>query len=272
MVAEEPVPQPAPVREAATVVLLRDAPSGLETWLLRRVSRMAFAAGMSVFPGGAVDPDDSRPAAADPDGSDPTITAIATQLETTTVHASMLVRAAVRETFEEVGVLLTDPPFAVEPAVREAIERGEHSFAALLDAEASRPDLAAIRPWARWITPEAEVRRYDTYFFLAVLPPGARAASVTGEASHAAWIPIRQALAEYERDERPMLPPTVVTLSELSGFDTAAQALATAAARVVRPVRPTFGRDDHGRWCADLGDGRLVALPASFRTASGKSL
>ncbi|HEY0165749.1 MAG TPA: NUDIX hydrolase [Jatrophihabitans sp.] len=220
----------AAVREAATVMLLRDGPDGLQTWMLRRVPKMAFAPGMSVFPGGGVD-------AADAAGPVPaTAAAVAEQFSTTVEHAAVLLRAAGRELMEETDVQLP---------------------------------LEALRPWARWITPEVEPRRYDTYFFVAAVPDGATAAAVTGEASHADWISVAQALAEYERDERPMLPPTVVNLSELASMPSASAVLDSAAARVVRPIQPTFRRDESGVWCADLGDDRLLPLPASFRRSSG---
>ena len=221
------------VREAATVMLLRDAPDGLQTWLLRRVPKMAFAPGMSVFPGGGVEPVDAS-------GPVPgTAGAVAEQFGTTVEHAAVLVRAAARELLEETGVRLP---------------------------------LEALRPWARWITPEVEPRRYDTYFFVAAVPADATAAAVTGEASHADWISAAEALAQYRRDERPMLPPTVVALTELAALPTAAAALESAGSRVVRPIQPTFRQDSSGAWCADLGDGRLLPLPASFRRASGGTL
>jgi 8-oxo-dGTP pyrophosphatase MutT (NUDIX family) len=194
---------------------------------------MAFAPGMSVFPGGGVDPVDAAgpvPANA---------AAAAEQFGITVEHAAVLLRTAGRELMEETDVRLP---------------------------------LELLRPWARWITPEVEPRRYDTYFFVAPIPDGAPAAAVTGEASHADWISVAEALAEYERDERPMLPPTVVSLRELAAMPSAAAALDSAAARVVRPIQPTFRKDSSGTWCADLGDGRLLPLPASFLTASGRTL
>ena len=222
-----------PARQAATVMLLRDGPDGLQTWLLRRVPKMAFAPGMSVFPGGGVDPVDA-------DGPVPaTVDAVAEQFDITAEHAAVLLRAAVRELLEETGV---------------------------------RVPLEALRPWTRWITPEVEPRRYDTYFFVAAVPAEATATAITGEASHADWISVAEALAEYERDERPMLPPTVVNLTELAAMPSVAAVLDSAAARVVRPVQPTFRKDSSGIWSADLGDGRLLPLPASFLTASGRTL
>jgi 8-oxo-dGTP pyrophosphatase MutT (NUDIX family) len=222
-----------PAREAATVVLLRDGADGLETWLMRRVPRMAFAPGMSVFPGGGVDPvDGSGPRSADE-------AAVAAQLGVTAEHAAVLLRTAAREIAEETDVRLP---------------------------------LEALRPWARWITPQAEPRRYDAYFFVAALPAEALASHISGEASVAGWLPVAQALEEYQRGERPMLPPTVRTLMELVGYRRAAEALAAAASRTIRPIMPELRRQPSGDWVADLGDGTLLPLPVEFITASGRRL
>ncbi|HEY2041683.1 MAG TPA: NUDIX hydrolase [Jatrophihabitans sp.] len=229
------VPDPAePVapREAATVVLLRDGADGaggVETWLLRRVPKIAFAPGMSVFPGGKVEDSDAL--------GDAGVSAMAEQLGLSVAHAGAIVAAAIRETVEEVDVVLP-------------------------------PD--ALRPWARWITPAAEPRRYDTYFFIAGLPEGLNAAAVTSEASHADWIGVAAALAEYEAGQRPMLPPTICTLTELLPFGTVAEALAVAGQRVITPVQPQIRRAASGALVADLGNGTVLPLPAEFLTASGR--
>ncbi|HEU5271099.1 MAG TPA: NUDIX hydrolase [Jatrophihabitans sp.] len=221
------------VREAATVVLLRDGADGLETWLMRRVPRMAFAPGMSVFPGGGVDPVDATgPRSADE-------AAVAAQLGVTAEHAAVLLRTAAREIAEETDVRLP---------------------------------LEAIRPWARWITPPAETRRYDAYFFVAVLPDRTLASHISGEASVAGWLPVAQALAEYREGTRPMLPPTVRTLMELSGHPTAAEVLAAAGSRTIRPITPVLRQQPAGDWVADLGDGTVLPLPAGFITATGRRL
>jgi 8-oxo-dGTP pyrophosphatase MutT (NUDIX family) len=228
--------QPVVPREAATVLLLRDGTHGqvgLETWLLRRVPKMAFAPGMSVFPGGGVDPVDA-------DGPVPaTAEAVAARFGIDVGHAATLMRAAGRELTEETGVRLP---------------------------------LEALLPWARWITPEVEPRRYDTYFFVAAVPSGATAAALTGEASHADWISAAEALAEYDRGDRPMLPPTVVNLSELAAMPSVAAVLESAAGRVLQPVQPVFRKNSAGIWCADLGNGRLLPLPASFLRSTGEPL
>jgi 8-oxo-dGTP pyrophosphatase MutT (NUDIX family) len=253
------------IREAATVVLLRDSGAGpgtgIETWLMRRVPKMAFAAGMSVFPGGAVDSTDACPAGDGPaDGraaaeggtADP-LRSTAQQLSTTTGHAGALVCAAIRETFEEVGVLLVRPEAPLlEPELRVAVESRELPFATMLADLNVTLDVAAVRPWARWITPEGESRRYDTYFFVAILPDGIDAAAVTSEASHADWISVDEALAEYSRGERPMLPPTISTLTEISRHATAADVLAAAGQRSIDPVEPVIRQNVDGTWVASI--------------------
>ncbi|HTZ44010.1 MAG TPA: NUDIX hydrolase [Jatrophihabitans sp.] len=233
MAGGEPVGAEVPVREAATVILLQDGAAGLETWLMRRVPKMAFAPGMSVFPGGGVDEAD-RAGPAVPGQAE-----VARRLGTTDEHAAVLLRAAVREIEEETGVRLS---------------------------------AADLRPWARWITPRQEKRRYDTYFFVAVLPAGALASDLSTEASVADWVPIAEALAEYERGERPMLPPTVLNLTEVGALADAAAVLAAAGDRELRPITPELRPNADGVWVADLGDGRELPLPDGFVSATGRKL
>jgi 8-oxo-dGTP pyrophosphatase MutT (NUDIX family) len=260
-------PAEVPVREAATVLLLRDGTAGLETWLMRRVPKMAFAAGMSVFPGGAVDAGD-----AELELPEHHVAPVADQLRTTPAHAGRLITAAIRETFEEVGVLLGSPAVVVPPALRASVEDRERSFADVLRELQVSPDVTAVRPWARWITPRGEARRYDTYFFLARLPEGLSAGSVTSEASHADWIPIEQALAEHRAGERPMLPPTFTTLAEVGRCATVQEALTAAAGRRIEPVQPVFRRGEDGSLTIDLGNGTVLPLPADFVSATGRTL
>ncbi len=263
---------PVPVRQAATVVVLRDSPDGLETWLLRRVPKMAFAAGMSVFPGGSVDPADERPhRVSQPALTEQHLRRAAEQFATSEAHVRTLATAAVRETFEEVGALLSTPPVLVPDAVRAAVEAGESSLDAVLTDLDTALDLTAVHPWARWITPEGEARRYDTYFFVAVLPAGSTAASVTSEASHADWVPIATALTEYDRGLRPMLPPTVHTLRSIAEHRDAASVVAAAARRVISAISPSLGRDPDGKLVAVLPDGTRFHVGADVPGLGGGS-
>ena len=262
--------QPVPVRPAATVILLRDAgdqmgPRGIEVWLLRRVSAMAFAAGASVFPGGRVDAADGSGLVAWA-GADPAAVAARFGCAVSAARASMV--AAIRETFEETGVLLTRPAHDVVSDAdadllaerRRQVEAHELAFTALLDELGLAVDADLIRPWARWITPSAEPRRYDTFFYVGALPSGATAHAETSEAIEAGWITPADALAEHSRGERPMLPPTVFALRELVGFHSVAAVMVASLDRSLVAVEPEFVTVD-GRRQVRLPDGQLFPVP-----------
>lgn len=237
----------APTRDAATVVLLRDAPDGPDVYLLRRAGTMAFAAGMHVFPGGSVDPRDGDPGGA---WSGPGPGRWAGWLGCDEPLARALVRAAVRETFEESGVLLAGPDAHSVVADTTGADL-EADRLALLDRSASMTEVLVrrglvlrsdlLRPWAHWITPEFEPKRFDTRFFVAAVPPGQRPRDVSGEADATVWLPVRDAVAAHEAGELAMLPPTIESLREIAVHATVAEVL--AAPRVVRPVLPRLVRD-----------------------------
>ncbi len=236
---------PASARDAATVVLLRDAPAGLEAYLLRRVSSMAFAAGMHVFPGGSVDERDAE--LPDDRWAGPAPTAWARVLGGTEPLARSLVCAAVRETFEESGVLLAGPSATeVVPATtgpewerdRRALLDRSLSLAGLLERRSLLLRTDLLRGWAHWITPEAEPRRYDTRFFVAAVPAGQLTRDVGGEADTVLWLAPQQALDRRAAGVMHMLPPTAFTLAELTGYATVADVLSAGTARDIRPVLP----------------------------------
>lgn len=248
-----------PVRDASTVVLLRDGPAGIETWLLTRVTQMAFAAGMTVFPGGRVDASDAAlPMAGD-------LAAVAARLGCPDELARALVGAALRETFEETGVLLTVPPCtdfsSTLPDARADVEDGRLAFGELLASHELSLDVAALAPWSRWVTPAGETRRYDTRFFVGTLPDGAEPADVTTESSAAAWLPIGSALEQAQRGERKILPPTLVTLLAVQALGTVAGVLAAAPAQSMDPVRPSLEVADDGTVTVTLPDGAVHTLP-----------
>jgi hypothetical protein len=117
-----------------------------------------------------------------------------------------------------------------------------------------RADL--LRPWAHWITPESEPRRFDTRFLVAALPAGQRTRDVGGEADHVTWVRPADAVAAFARHELAMLPPTLVTLRELSAYGTVEDILAAAGDREITPILPTIAGD-----VAHLGDGTDVPMP-----------
>ena len=242
---------PAEPRHASTVVLLRDGRDGMQAYLLRRTQTMAFAAGMYVFPGGSVDPRDET--LSDEAWAGPPPAAWAQLLSADEALTKALVCAAVRETFEESGVLLAgagaddvvaDTTGDDWEADRAALVDRSLSFAAMLDRRGLvlRADL--LRPWAHWITPEIEPKRYDTRFFVAALPTGQRTRDVGGEADRVAWVRPSDALAAAQSGEMGMLPPTAFTLSEIAAYDDVDAVLAAGTARDVKPVLPKVVVDD----------------------------
>ncbi|MGH3715324.1 MAG: NUDIX hydrolase [Micromonosporaceae bacterium] len=245
--------QPVAPRRAATVVLLRDAGDEVEVYTIRRATSMAFASGMHAFPGGAVDPRDAD-AAVGWEGPTPAQWAERLGLEDEAAARSM-VCAAVRETFEESGVLLAGP--SNDTVVGDVSGADwETARQALVDRELAFSDFLAERRlvlrsdllagWARWITPEFEPRRYDTCFFLAALPEAQLTRDVGGEADAVAWVKPSEAVTRHGRGEMAMLPPTVVTLAELSGEESVAAALRAAADRPLTPITPTITFTDEG--------------------------
>jgi 8-oxo-dGTP pyrophosphatase MutT (NUDIX family) len=248
-----------PIRDAATVALLRDGAAGLEVWLLTRVTEMVFAAGMAVFPGGRVDDAD-----ADLPFAPGAETAASTRFGCDATEARALIGAAVRETFEEAGVLLSVPTADLSGA-RTDVEAGRVSFGELLRANGLVVDAGALHPWSRWVTPAGELRRrYDTRFFVGVVPAGVDAQDVTSESSSAGWFGIGEALEQAQRGELGMLPPTIMTLSSLAGFTSVAEAVAAAAERSTDPVHPTVTRGAGGGFVAELPDGTSFTLPQSI--------
>jgi 8-oxo-dGTP pyrophosphatase MutT (NUDIX family) len=198
---------PTATRDAATVVLVRDAevdrPDGtgrLEVFLLRRVATMAFGAGMHVFPGGKVDPSDEL---------DPAISLPLAWADLLAggdqARLRRIIAAAVRETREEAGVVL---------------------------------DPLQLRPFAHWITPAPEVRRYDTRFLICALPVGQQAQLADGEADRGLWATPQLGLTLT------LMPPTRATLQDLAECRDTAEALARE--RVIKVINPRFIPDGEG--------------------------
>lgn len=244
---------PVTPRDAATVMLLRAAPSaGLQVYMLRRRSSMAFAPGAYVFPGGSVDPSDGDAgvAWAGPDAGE-----WGRLLDAPATLARTLVCAAVRETFEESGVLLAGPARHIAlgttggeswEADRRDLLAGSLSLADLLRRRdlVLRSDL--LRPWSRWITPVTEARRYDTRFFVAALPEGQNARDVSGEADETAWLEPGEAIEAAGRGEIALMPPTAVALAELRDCGHVAAVL--AARRRITALIPEVTLAEGAAW------------------------
>lgn len=234
--------EPVVPRRAATVMLLKDTGEGPVVHMLRRRASMAFAAGAYAYPGGGVDPRDDEHHVG---WAGPTRAWWAERLGVDEAAAQAIVCAAVRETYEEAGVLLAGPTAETVvgdttgpdwEADRAALVARELSFAQFLERRGLvlRSDL--LGAWTRWITPEFESRRYDTWFFVAALPEGQRTRNASTEADRTVWIRPVEAAASYDRGELVMMPPTIATLRQLAPYGSAAEALAAAPARDLTPV------------------------------------
>ncbi|GIJ07500.1 NUDIX domain-containing protein [Micromonospora andamanensis] len=241
---------PAVPRVAATVLLLRPADDGFEVYLIRRVAAMTFG-GVYAFPGGGVDPSDSTTHL---DWAGPTPTDWGVRLGLDPAAAQAVVCAAAREVFEEAGVLLAGPdPARVVgdvsddgwEAARVDLEQRHTGFADLLAGRGLTLRSDLLLPWSRWVTPEFEPRRFDTYFFVALLPEGQRTRHVSAEADHTLWIRPADAGERAVAGELTMLPPTLVTLGEVAACpDLAAVAQAAATRDAVTPITPRLDLSD----------------------------
>jgi 8-oxo-dGTP pyrophosphatase MutT (NUDIX family) len=235
------------------VILLRSAVEsaepGFEVYLQRRVSTMAFAPSMYVFPGGSVDP---RDAEREVGWAGPSPQAWARRLGLSATEARAVVCAAVREVFEECGVLLAGPDAAAVVGDISGTE-WEAARVALLSREVTLADLLADRglvvrsdllaPYARWITPLFEPRRFDTYFFVARLPDDQVPRDVGGEADLGRWLRPADAV------DLPMLPPTAFQLAELAATASVDAAFAAGLGRDLSvAVLPHVESDATGTW------------------------
>lgn len=221
---------PAVPWPASTLVLGRPAAVGFEVLLLKRPSTSRFAAGAYVFPGGKIDEGDADPALADRmprTGSDAEPEAVL---------------AALRELFEETGLLMADErlPAEVENAIRSELLADARSLGSVAREHALRFSSVHLCYFARWITPSRFSRRYDTRFFLAELPPD-RAGfepDLTDEIADFTWVTPRQAVDLFRGGRLPMLFPTRVTLQSLARFGSLAEAFETYGAGLVEPMTP----------------------------------
>ena len=256
---------PVEPRNAATVVLVRPgtASDGPEVYLLRRQASMAFAAGMCVFPGGGVDPRDFDHAVA---WAGPSPASWAERLGTDEAMARALVCAAVRETFEESGVLLAGPRPRRWSRTRPATTgrpTGSPSRGGRCRSPTSwtqrglvlRTDL--LGAWSGWLTPVFEPRRYRTWFFVAALPAGPADPGRLTESSSVTWMGALDAASAVDAGELLMLPPTYLTCLEVGLHSSPREVLAAAAAAA--------GRDLHagGR---GAGDSASLSIPERLRT------
>jgi 8-oxo-dGTP pyrophosphatase MutT (NUDIX family) len=245
----KPPAEPVTARPAATLVLLRDAEAGLEVLLLQRTRAAGFVPGAYVFPGGRVDGADASPSLiARLDGLAADAAALRLELPDGDPPALAYYLGALREAFEETGILVAHdadghaPSTAAEDAdvdgLRDALMEHRITFEEVLDQLACRLDGAAVEYMAHWITPEVEPRRYDTRFFAAHVPPGARVAVDPREMTDAVWITPTAALKRHHDGSLPMVFPTIRTLEDLAGFPSVDAVLADLRTRRIPAILP----------------------------------
>ena len=233
----------APPRDAATVVILRDGAQGLEVFLVKRHGLSDVLGGAYVFPGGKLDAADCAPDThrhLDQDRAQ--LHAALGEPGTAPELASGLFVAALRETYEEAGVLFAHGADAHTGAAAD--------FHARVLSGSMRLQTQAVHPWSRWITPRMPSvtnKRFDTRFFIAVLPPGQKAAHDNVEATESAWLRPRAALEQYWAREIELAPPQIMSLAHLARYSTAAEAMAQARSQLPPLILPEAFQENDER-------------------------
>ncbi|MGB5286469.1 MAG: NUDIX hydrolase [Polyangiales bacterium] len=244
---------PKPIKDASTVIVLRETDAGIETFMLCRHHQSGFMGGAHVFPGGKVDPSDSEPGWLE--HVDRPSEELSRQLGETDADSALgLLVAAVRETFEEAGVLLASTaPGADLQGVREQLHRGAN-FSELANQIDMKIGSIALTPYARWITPKMESHRFDTRFYIAVLPEGQSASHDGTETTSAIWLRPAAAIDQMLTGRIKLAPPTVRTLQWLASFGDAESVIADARSRKPPLIRPRIVTCDTGWFLALPGD------------------
>lgn len=247
--------EPAALRLAATLILLRStSETPLQTLMVVRHKAMAFASGAIVFPGGSADPGDRALAETMAGDAPPGMTT-----------EEIVVRiAAIRETFEESGILLaldreTRAPVAPDVAAklvglcRQSADGDAVDFAAAMDAENLVPAIDRLTPFARWITPPIRPKRFDTHFFIAETPPDQTLLHDGNEAVDAIWIAPQTVIDETGAGRFKLVFATRMNLVRLADASSPALAIASARDTPIVSVTPEF---------IETADGPAIRIPA----------
>ena len=252
-----------PPRPAATVIMLRDSKSdgqGLEVFLIKRHLNSNVLGGVFVFPGGKVDKLDAeldtatylnQPVAE--------LHRALNESDTDALIAASLYIAAVREVFEESGILFAEGATHAHADRATAMLREGKTFGAVLADMSLRLQTSSLAPWSRWITPVSPSvmnKRFDTRFFVAVAPAGQVAAHDNFEATESMWLKPRAALEQHRDGLIEMAPPQIMTLAHLSRFGSVASAMADARSRMPPVIQPEPFEIDGNRVICYPGDER----------------
>lgn len=266
-------PSPDPARASASVAMLRDGPAGLEVFVVKRHGLSDVLGGAYVFPGGKVDRSDAdEEVTALLDRAPSELKARLAEPGLAEPDAAALFVAALRESFEECGVLFAagataDLASAAWDLMREG--RGFDQTVSQLRLTLAAGELV---PWSRWITPAVGGvvrKRFDTRFFLARVPQGQEPRHDERETTHSAWLAPREALRMYWTREIELAPPQIMSLAHLARHAGAASAIAEAASRPPPLVQPEPLFEDGVRAVCYPGDAkhpvRERALPGPTR-------
>ena len=259
-----------PVRDAASIVLLRDHADGLQVFLMKRHGLSDVLGGAYVFPGGKVDEADAQLDAAqyfDQDSS--ALPAALDEIELTPNQASALFVAALRESFEESGVLFAAQATGEQIQAATALHQEGLPFKQILQQLALRLQTQNIVPWSRWITPKMSSvshKRFDTRFFIAALPANQTASSANHETTESIWLSPREALTSYWNKEISLAPPQIMSLVHLARHDSVASIMQQAKQTPQHPQGlPGRGLQDRQRQvqgCHRAGAGMPQERPA----------
>jgi 8-oxo-dGTP pyrophosphatase MutT (NUDIX family) len=246
---------PAAPRPSATVMIVRDTPSGLEIFMVVRDRQVDMATGAVIFPGGKIDPDDAAPAWQ--------------ALDAPRAPERAYWLAAIRETFEESGLLLANDgrglPVSLTAsrqlteASRTPLLDGTQTFSSILSSHTLTPALDRLTPFAHWVTPVSQPKRFETHFFLAAAPEGQHAEHDGREAVKSFWMRPADLLAEGAAGRQTLVPPTRLNLELLAETTTVEAAFAAARARPIVTVMPGSTK---------TADGILLTIPkdAGYKT------
>jgi 8-oxo-dGTP pyrophosphatase MutT (NUDIX family) len=254
---------------SATVMLLRDSALGPEVLMMRRHGDSKVLGGVHVFPGGKLDDADGEIAAHFFDQPLPHLLQSLQQADLDAKTAAALYVTALRETLEECGLLLCD---GVAPEVllraRALLSTGQ-GFIGVLQQLGLPLQTRHLAPWSRWITPRVASmthKRFDTRFFVAQAPQGQEALHDDHEATETVWLSPAQALRQYWDSQIEMAPPQILTLSQLTHFDSVAAILAAARSRPPALIEPAPHDHEGQRVICYPGDPRH---PVAERAWSG---
>jgi len=267
--------EPVPAIPSATILLLRERSQELEVFMVQRHHQVDFAMGALVFPGGKVDPADREPGLRErcsgaPESDDELTVSV----------------AAIRETFEESGILLARPGSSaefvtgerlreIESGHRDALNQGQTTLREIIDAEDLALACDLLIPFAHWITPELAPKRFDTHFFLVAAPPDQVAIHDGRESVDSMWTTPSAALADADAGRCTIVFPTRLNLMKLARSSRVEEALAAARASTIVTVMPRIEQTEAGAMLRippeadyDMTDALLDGHPSPFKGGS----